>query len=160
LTLINYYSSKYEFIYYIVRDDAEEFVNFYIKNLKNVKAIYCNKEKVLDLINIKKYLHDVHNLYQGKFIFHSIHDIYRIDEFHEIFKRNKYDFVESFYVLYNIPYSLRIDYFNFNRDLLLENKIYNNFINKYGETYILHHEIHDKTNNLIDNSFRILILMV
>jgi hypothetical protein len=151
LSLINYYSSKYEFIYYIVRDDAKQFVNFYIENLINVKAIYCNKEKVIDSINIKKYLNDVHNLNKGKFIFHGYHDIYRTDEFNRVFNTNKYYFLESFYILYNIPYSVRIDYFNFNRDKLLEQKVYNNFINKYGEKYILHHEIPDKPSNIIDN---------
>jgi len=152
LPLINYYSSKYELIYFIVRDDAKEFVNFYIKNLGNVKPIYCNKEKVLDSINIKNYLKDVHNLYKGQFLFHGCHDIYRTDKFHQAYSRNTYYFVESFYVLYNIPYSARIDYFNFERDTKLEEETYNNFINKYGDKYILHHEIHDKTNNLIDSS--------
>jgi hypothetical protein len=154
LPLINYYSSKYELIYFIVRDDAKEFVNFYIRNLINVKPIYCNKEKVFDSVNIKKYLKDVHNLEKGKFLFHGCHDIYRKDEYHQAFNKsnNKYYFVESFYVLYNIPYSVRIDYFNFERDLLIEEETYNNFINKYGEKYILHHEIHDKTNNLIDKT--------
>ena len=117
LPLINYYSSKYELIYFIVREDAKEFVNFYIKNLGNVKPIYCNKEKVLDSVNIKNYLKDFHNLYKGKFLSHGCHDIYRTDEFHQAFNKNIYYFVESFYVLYNIPYSVRIDYFNFERDM-------------------------------------------
>jgi chloramphenicol O-acetyltransferase len=152
LPLINYYSSKYELIYFIVRDDAQEFVNFYIKNLANVKPIYCSKSKVIDSVDIKKYLKDVHNLYTGKFLFHGCHDIYRTDEFHKAFNQDTYDFFEGFYVIYNIPYSVRIDFFNFERDKNIEEDRYINFINKYGEKYILHHEIHDKTSYLVDNS--------
>lgn len=154
LPLINYYSSKYNLVYFIVREDAQEFVNFYIKNLGNVKLIYCNKEKVLDTVNIKKYLKDTHNLEKGNFIFHGCHDIYRTDEFNQAFYKsnNKYYFVESFYSLYNIPYSVRIDYFDFDRNKNMEEECYKNFILKYGDNYILHHEIHDKTSYLIDNS--------
>lgn len=152
LPIINYYSSKFELIYFIVRDDAKELINFYIKDLINVKVIYCNKEKVLDSINIKNYLRDVHNLYKGKFLFHGNHDIYRNDEFHQVFNKNKYYFVERFYILYNIPYSVRIDYFNFNRDEILEDNVYNDFINKYGKKYILHHEIYDNSIHTIDNT--------
>jgi hypothetical protein len=37
----------------------------------------------------------------------------------------------------------RVKCFNVARDLELENITYNNFIQKYGDKYILHHEIND-----------------
>jgi hypothetical protein len=57
--------------------------------------------------------------------------------------------VNSFYECYDIPYITRINDFIFNRDYELENKVYNNFIKKYGTEYILYHEVIENYNTKI-----------
>jgi hypothetical protein len=56
-------------------------------------------------------------------------------------------FVKCFYELYDIPLKVKIDYFNLKRDEDIEEKIYNNFIEKYGKKYILNHEIDFSSEN-------------
>ena len=75
-------------------------------------------------------------------------DIYRNDKYKNNFsisRRNNF-FVNSFYICYNIPYINRIDEFKITRDKELEDSVYNEFINKYGEDYILFHEIIENNN--------------
>lgn len=49
---------------------------------------------------------------------------------------------------YDIPVSVRIDYFIFERDYELENRTYDNFIQEHGDRYILYHS--NDNDNFID----------
>lgn len=158
--LINYYSLKYSKLYIIYKKEAFDLVNFYIKNLNNIELIlidniYCKESNCTDneIYNyLKKNKKDILN--NSKYLFHGWMDEHRIDKYKNIFLKNmKIDdsnFVNLFYTSYDLSSSIRIDYFIFNRDYDLENITYNNFINKYGEKYILYHSNDDDINFIID----------
>ena len=46
LALINYYCKLYDKIYLIMREDAKELVNFYIKDIKNLEIFYEEKKNI------------------------------------------------------------------------------------------------------------------
>jgi hypothetical protein len=151
LSLINYYTSYYNKIYLVVRTDSNKIINFYTKIITNLEIIYIDKN-ILDNINIVEYLNN-NNLSSCDYLFHGFHDNNRKDLYFNSFS-TKIDifnicFVKAFYEFYNINYMLRINFFNFERNHELENKIYEEFINLYGNEYILNHEINEViTNNI------------
>lgn len=155
LGLITYYSSMYNITYLIMRKDAKPLIDFYTRDKINVKLLYEDKKTILDRGSsafqyvIKNYpdldLHDADILGIG------IHDIYRNDKYKKAFIGRKGFFVNSFYICYNIPYINRIDEFKITRDKKLEDNVYNDFINKYGEDYILFHEIIQNNDNKCKN---------
>jgi hypothetical protein len=158
--LINYYSLKYSKLYVVLKKEAFDLVNFYIKDLNNIELI------LVDNINCKKSIctdNEIYNylkknnkdiLNNSKCLFHGWMDEHRKDKYKDIFSKNmKIDgsnFVNLFYTSYDLSSNIRIDYFIFNRDYDLENITYNNFINKYGEKYILYHSNDDNINFIID----------
>ena len=142
LSLINYYCNIYDKIYLIIRDDAIKMIDFYIKDINNIKILYEEKKNIdCNGINfvINKYK-DL-NLQNSDFLCIGCHDYFRKDNYSNKFL-NSYDFfVKKFYECYNISYITRINDFSFTRNLELENNVYDNFINKYGNKYILYHEV-------------------
>ena len=160
LSLINYYNNYYDEIYVIIRKDAKELVDYYIKSLQNVKIIYINNDDGrfygnFELSNDEevKYLmsesHNFHGTIQiGKnidLLFHGEHDVYRMDHFRYnwYLRQNENppgSFLEKFYTIYNIDYLERINSFIFERDIDLEEKTYNKFISEYGDKYVIYHD--------------------
>lgn len=155
LALINYYCKLYDKIYLIMREDAKELVNFYIKDLKNIEIYYIVKN-ILDHQNIKTFLNnnyknvDIQNI---DFLGIGGHDHLRNDKYKNIFAKTSGFFVNIFYTSYDIPYITRINDFTFNRNIKLEENKYNEFINNYGKKYILYHEVienYDKNIKIIN----------
>lgn len=69
-------------------------------------------------------------------------DIYGNETYFDAYNRaldNKMCFVEAFYTPYDIPYSVRTDWFEVTRDHEREALVYEVFIQKYGEEYGLSH---------------------
>lgn len=155
LSLINYYTEKYNYIFLFMRDDMKDFIDYYTKNIDNIKIIYIplnlhleyfnsivynnidisinNSE--LQYLNIQSNINDLDKIYIGQ-----------MDKFNNNYPNiwnNKIDcysdFIKLFYESQNLDYKIKNNYFNFNRDYELENVKYNEFINKYGDNYILYH---------------------
>ena len=155
LALINYYCNLYNKIYLIIREDAKNIIDFYSKNIDNLQIFYENKNTI-DTQNgfqfvINKYNHL--QLQNTDFLGIGGHDYYRKDEFNNIFSITNKFFVNAFYENYNIPYNTRINDFNFNRNIELENNTYETFINTNGKEYILYHEIienYDSSKKIIN----------
>ena len=156
LPLINYYSELYSDIYLIIRKDLSELINFYNKNLKNINSILICKN-IIDNNNVIDYIKNnniIKNIIDYELLFIGEGDLLNKDPYKNKFRYIDGCFVKGFYESYDIPYITRINYFNFDRDLELENIKYNEFINKYGENYILYHEVIEETittNNLCVN---------
>ena len=154
IAIINYYCKLYDLIYLIMREDAKELVNFYVKNIKNIKIFYeekinINENGIPFVINKYKNL----NLENNDFIGIGVHDILRNDKYKNNFAKTCDFFVTKFYTCYDIPYINRINDFTFNRNIKLEENKYNEFINTYGKKYILYHEIienYDKNISIIN----------
>lgn len=153
--LINYYCNKYDKIYLMMKENAKPLVDFYAKDLTNIKILYepqhmLSFNYIIDKYNFLK-LEQPDKLGIGYF------DEHRTDGHEGTFKINYINndmcFVEAFYISYNIPYNTRIDDFTFTRNYELEKITYQNFVNKYGEEYILYHEVikeYDKSKPIIN----------
>ena len=154
LSLINYYCNLYNKIYLIIREDSKEIVDFYSKSINNIEILYIDKY-ILDNSNITNYIQNQYNINTNELecLFHGHLDIYRNNIYKNIFylkfNPGQKCFVKCFYELYDISYNERVNSFNFERNFEIEEVKYKEFINKYGENYILHHEI-DEVNKKID----------
>lgn len=143
LGLITYYCKKYTKVVLLIRDDSKQLIDFYLRSCNNLDVMYMEKS-VLDNQMMIKFILD--NLITSEIKFSGIgcHDVYRDDKYSGVFsKNNSMFFVESFYESYDIPYKFRIDMFEIHRNIELENKIYNEFISKHGDDYVLYHEVKD-----------------
>jgi hypothetical protein len=147
LALIDYYLEYYDKLIVLCIIDANNLINYYIRNKKNIIIIFDNYFINYFTNNIINYLHNKYNIDTINYdiLFHGHHDSERIDKYKNQFiinyKENNKCFVKSFYISYDIDYIVRIKYFNINRDINKENEIYNNFIKINGFKYILYHEI-------------------
>jgi hypothetical protein len=155
LSLINYYSEKYNKLYLIIRDDAKELINFYTRSIENIQILYEEKKNIdengIQFI-INKYNNN-NDLQNCDFLGIGCHDIIRKDSYNNNFKIIDDCFVKGFYESYDIPYITRINDFKFNRDYELENNTYVNFINNNSKNYILYHEVienYDKNYPIIN----------
>lgn len=120
---------------------------------ENIEIIYFDieynvKEKLFSYVN-KNYKYLLINDY----LFHGWYDTDRNDKYKNKFEGNMIkdssNFVNMFYSSYDIDVCMRIDYFIFDRAYELENKIYDEFVSKYSNKYILYH---NNTNHIISRN--------
>jgi hypothetical protein len=142
LALINYYCNIYDKIYLIIRNDSKELIDFYTKNINNLQIFYEEKHNI-DYNGIEFVINKYNNidLMESNFLGIGGHDCFRKDNYNNRFSNSNGCFVKRFYECYEIPYITRINNFMFTRNYELEENTYNDFINKYGNNYILYHEV-------------------
>lgn len=168
--LINYYSTKYDYVTVFALDDARKII---------IDAIYINNHKITSeipiLINYNESSHPNtciicmcngninncprYNNLQCKFINYDYYknaDIIKIGSFNnyeqwENFRSKQLSFAHSFYLYNNINPEIRINNFELFNDKTIETNLYNDFITEYGNNYILIHEDNSR-NLLIDKS--------
>ena len=154
LALINYYCNKYNKIYLIMRDDANELINFYRNNINNLDILYEEKKNI-DCNGIQFVINKYNNidLQNCDFLGIGYHDNIRKDNYQSKFRYIDNCFVKGFYESYDIPYIEKINSFNIPRNYEVEEKIYSNFIKQNGTEYILYHEVIENydTNKKIVN---------
>lgn len=147
LALISYYSEKYENIVLIMRPDASQLVDFYVKKINNVKVNY----ERFDGINNCYFDNSILNNPNYDLLFHGLHSNY-VKDFIKTCDENKVTFfVNRFYECFGLDYSNRVNYFNLNRDIQLEELEYEKFVKKHGNDYILYHSDIDRSL-LVDSS--------
>jgi len=167
LGLINYYSSLYDKISVIVRSDARNIVDFYIRGLNNVSIVYIDTDSgryygnihpdaSVNSVTVK---HDTILLpIDYDICFHGEHDKYRQDIYRmywsraDIAKIPTKHFSEAFYEYYDIDFNTRISSFKIIRDVEAEDKLYQEFIAKHGTDYVIYH---DDQNNSVSGSHHI-----
>jgi hypothetical protein len=115
-----------------------------------VNPIYINKSNLDNdnLDTIQYFSKNIDNINNYDILYHGYHDHNRKDNYNNSFSKSKLFFVESFYILYNINYMTRISHFNIGRNYDLENYKYDEFVKKYGEKYILQHEINNVNSKI------------
>lgn len=141
--MVKYYHElhreKYDIIL-IVREEVRKIIEYFTNDIV-ISVIYINmikwdQLKILDKIKIKPNDDDL-------LLTHGYQDSARCDKyknvFHENFK-NCRNFVKLFYESYELDYNIRYEYFIFERNINVENDRYNDFIDKYGENYVLFHD--------------------
>ena len=153
LGLINYYCNKYDKIYLLIREDAKNLIDFYITDLIKVQPLYETKDT--ENLNFD-YVINKYKITNYDLLGIGIHGSHRNDEYRDNYSitcKNGVDFVEAFYISYNIPYITRIDEFTFTRNYDLEKTTYQNFVNKYGNDYIIYHEVirdYDESKTIVN----------
>lgn len=140
LALINYYSDKFEHIYLLAMEDAREIYEFYIRNISNITVIYIKQEDTRNPHIGGSYL----KLGQTPLLF-GIYDINRTDQYRSNFSLDHnpiddFEFVNRFYSRYGLEPSIRIQYFNINRDYDIEDNKYKEVIGDKYQSYILYHD--------------------
>lgn len=172
LGIINYYSNIYKNVFILLNND-------FFNNFKIMNEIFINKINVKPIIvelldyefitdsNINETCICCHtkwniekcprfNNTKCKYINYKNYegDIIKIGSFNDIVKWNSFlitqnCFANAFYTFNNLDYLIRFNYFELFNDTNKEDIIYNNFIEKYGNEYILIHE--DINRNLLIN---------
>ena len=147
LSLISYFSERYENIILIMRPDAHQLIDFYVRNINNVKVNY----ERFNGINHCYFDNSILNNQNHDLLFHGVHSSLNIN-FNKTCDDEKVSFfVNRFYECHGLEYSIRVNYFNLDRDVYSEELTYKNFINRNGDDYILYHsDINRKL--FIDNS--------
>lgn len=141
LSLINIFASQYEKINLIIRKDSQPIIDFYVSQFSNVNTHYIEKYELDNNLHTIVPKFDETNL-----LFFGVHDAYRKNEYINSFRSTHGSdfFVKKFYTVYGINYIERVNSFNLNRNLELEDTTYKDFISKNGENYILYHEDTDR----------------
>lgn len=150
--LLSYYCSIYKKVYFFAWIEVKELLEFYFKNINNIKIVYLNFKN--DKYDINTYKIEEDN--SPDILIHGHHDFNRNDIYKNAHNENnmsdRKNFVKFFYEGYGIPYIYRIQYFSIERNYELENEKYNEFINIHGDKYILYHVDIDLRN--IDNNYK------
>lgn len=149
LALINFHAKKVDRLYVLMRDDAKSFVSFYVRSLQNVTCLYESKA-LLDGLNtsprmLQEYINALHrkeNLNNLQLFFHGSWDRYRLDGFKHKFVsyRPECHYVQDFYEAYGVPYIEKVNSFQIDRDLDVEENEYKIFVEAYGVDYVLKHD--------------------
>lgn len=164
LSLIDFYLKTHEQLTVVIRSDAKDFFDFYIRNKKNVTPIYIQTDNGRYYGNINK--GDVFEIqyhpngasgsivipYDYKLLCHAEHDRFRDDEYKNYWytnnnknKSNRH-FSEMFYTFYDISFDEKVHSFNLDRDYIIEDEVYTNFILENTENYVIYHD--DQENHL------------
>jgi hypothetical protein len=156
--LINYYKSKYDEIYVLIRSDAKALVDFYVRKLYGVNIVYLETDNgrfygniiTNSIIDYVRYHNNIVEVPENfDVMFHAEHDIYRKDQYRgywhqpEANKKITKHFSEMFYTFYDISFTTRITDFSIERDLELENITYLKFVETYGDNYVIYHDDED-----------------
>jgi len=135
LGLIGWYLKTYDKLKVLIRIDAMPLLDCYCQQFGDRVELEYQPKELLDMkINFSMYSCDL--------LFHGVHNKFRVDCYKDRFvDTTHYNFVNTFYTLYDIPATARIDEFRIERDLELEDKNYNEFIKTYCTNYRLYHTI-------------------
>jgi hypothetical protein len=155
LALINYYISlqTWPTIYVIVREEARAFVEFYVRDKPSV-IVWSASLRILDSIvhswyganikNVYQHYRSLLNLEQYETLFIGFPDQHCTNDYKGKFSAYTCNnFVKRFYEAYGITFSTRIYMFEFTRDIDLEQRTYDSFVEKHGIHYSLTHAISD-----------------
>lgn len=152
LALVNYYRQSYDDLNVVIRSDAKDLFDFYIRGLTGVNPRYVQMDNGRQ-INSQPFI-DMEGRDQ---LFHGHIDMSRPDQFNNAFNNycngGRYTiFIEGFYVAYGIPYETRVSHFSIQRDEALENKVFDEFVLKHGDRYVL---VHDDQNNHLNGPYSV-----
>jgi len=144
LSLITYYSERYNKVYCVMRSDARPLVDFYVRSIDNVEMLYSRYVGLNNCNFDAGILKDPN----GVINFHGLFDRHRTDFVKQCddLPKPKF-FVNRFYECYGIDYMERVNSFSIERDTPTEDGIYNKFIESHGDDYILYHYSENSQNN-------------
>lgn len=132
LPILSYYQKLFSKIFVIIRKDAIPIVEGYLlgssistthtsTHTSNIELIGLEKSGLDSLFGTPetaKLFLEIHNLEKTYLLFFGFFDRFRNDSYVHSFGRSMHKgifFVESFYTAYDLPYSLRIESFEYDR---------------------------------------------
>ena len=142
LPLINWYAKKHTNLVVIVRDDARNLIQFYLRGLNNVFPIYLPKA-IIDVDWLSPVDHE--RLKITHFEFNGHYDVQRPvgDPHKNAYTRlsaiTRYPFERLFYESYDIPYIERVNSFTLYRNVEAEEAFYTKHVT--SEPYICVHAV-------------------
>ncbi len=159
LSILSYYSKLFSKITVIIRKDALNIIEHYLlgsSHVPNIELIGLEKNGLDHLFSspesTKMFL-EIHNLEKSYLLFFGFFDRFRQDSYQHSFGLSMHKgifFSEAFYKAYDLPYSLRIDAFEYDRSCLqiqtIENDVFHKFCLKHSIDeskpfdYVLYHE--------------------
>ena len=159
--LINYYDSLYDEITVLIRSDAKDIIDFYVKPLDSVKVIYLSTDNGRFYGEVMTY-HSSEVIYEPngtsgvikvpdnfELMCHGEHDRLRKDKYvgywYSHNKKPTKHFSEAFYTYYDIDFNVRVKDFSIVRDMDEEQSVYDSFIKEHGTNYAIYHD--DQTNH-------------
>lgn len=165
LPLLSYYQKKFKKLHVIIREEAVPILQQYLLSSKysNIEMIVMKKNH-LDILfvsseSIRLFL-EIQNLTKTYLLFFGIFDVYRDDRYKHAFnnaQRKGIFFSEAFYTAYDLPYSLRLDEFEYDRSSrqiqTIEHDLFKKFCFKHSIDidkpfeYILYHD--DETTKAV-----------
>jgi hypothetical protein len=142
LSLINFYASRYNKLYVVIREDAKKLVEFYIRGIENVSLLSFQHD-VLNSTAIHNLIGDLgitgYELIGGHDSNRPGSDPYRNAYYHLTNNpKLRISFERAVYEAYNIPYCDKILKFEVKRDIELENDTYARVVK--SEPYICFHD--------------------
>lgn len=161
LPILSYYVKLFSKITVIIRKDAIAILEHYVlgsisSSVSNIELIGLEKHGLDSLFgtpDTTKLFLEIHNLEKTYLLFFGFFDRFRSDSYQNAFGHTMHKgtfFCEAFYKAYNLPYSLRIDAFEYDRSSLqiqtIEKSRFNQFCLKHSidqtkpYDYVLYHE--------------------
>jgi hypothetical protein len=140
LGLIGWYLKTYDILTVIIRIDAMPLLDFYCRQFGDRVELDFRPKEYVDTHIPFPTSHDL--------LIHGMNDIFRTDRYKDVYQKSiRKTFVNSFYTLYDIPATARIEEFFLERDFQLEEETYKKFIQKHGSNYRLTHTIEPLPSN-------------
>jgi hypothetical protein len=135
LPLINIHAKRYARLYVLIRKDAYNLVQFYIRGLRNVSCVFASLEE-LDKVGVKA-IGDLASKITHYELIGQL-DGGRTDSFKNAHQKGSYSLDKLFYEPYGITPQQRLDAFAFYRDPIQEEVAYNRTVKT--EPYICIHD--------------------
>lgn len=159
--LINHYDKLYDEITVLIRSEAKDIIDFYVKPLTGVKVIYLNTDNgrfypKFETIPDGEVIYEPNGVHgtikvpnDFELMCHAEHDKFRNDSYRGYWyrgnKKPTKHFSEAFYTYYDIDFNVRVDDFSIERDMVEEDKVYDSFIKENGDNYVVYHD--DEANH-------------
>ncbi len=155
--LINYFARRYNTLYMIVRDDSFDLFDFISRHCGNIVLIGAPFGKWHEYVtaSIHAIRHGMNNVRIEEDDMHIIglDDVNRVGKYKLAFKNynaplinnreaDDYVFWKKFYSAYDIPFTVRVNYFEIQRDLQAEKALYQRIVKH--ENYIVTHLVEEK----------------
>lgn len=141
--LVRYNSNIFKSLILITREDSKELSDYMYKDINNLYIDYIPKN-ILD----KSILSYISNKYGKQRNILAYGDTF---SFNKRKKRCLISWAHDFYEGFGIDYMERVNSFHIERNLLLEEEIYNDIVNKNGKNYIVIHDDPSRNININRN---------
>ena len=149
MALIDYYLTKYDHITAILRPDAQIIYEYYLKDKPNITKIY---NPITHKSGVSPSFYEQFDKVEYDYLLHGKLDNNRYDQYKDRFMSDGNPspdhFGRRFYMCYDIELETKINYFEFSRDINLENQTYDEFVNQHGSKYALYHDNMKNDSNI------------